>query len=178
MKGAVLELNSKRTWLSTSDPSPSPHIGKGILVILHWIQKKLVDELICSPWVNMASVVAQTLKNLPAMLKTWVQFLHLEDPLENEMTTHSSILAWRIPWKEEPGRLWSIWLQRVRHDWSNLASNMLCYSWDLVAQITGRGAKSERKNGSVSKTVIHCKQSSQRTHLNSQWSGVNWRAAW
>ena len=41
----------------------------------------------------MASVVAQTLKNLPAMLKTWVQSLHLEDPLENEMTTHSSILA-------------------------------------------------------------------------------------
>ena len=44
-------------------------------------------------------------KNLPVMQETWVQFLDLEDPLEEEMTTHSSILAWRIPWTEEPGGL-------------------------------------------------------------------------
>ena len=44
-------------------------------------------------------------KNPPAMLKTWVQSLHWEDPLEKEMTTHSSILAWRIPWTKESGRL-------------------------------------------------------------------------
>ena len=49
--------------------------------------------------------------------ETWVPSLGKEDPLEKEMATHSSILAWRIPWPEEPGRLQSIGLQRVRHDW-------------------------------------------------------------
>ena len=47
--------------------------------------------------------------------------LHQEDPLEGDMATHSSILAWRIPWTEEPSRLWSIGLQRIRHNWSDLA---------------------------------------------------------
>ena len=51
----------------------------------------------------------------------WVQSLGQEDPLEERVTTHCSILAWRIPWKEEPGGLQSIGLQRVRHDWSDLA---------------------------------------------------------
>ena len=55
-------------------------------------------------------------KRLPAMLETWVQFLGREDPLEKEMATHSSILAWKIPWTEEPGRLQSMGLQRVGHD--------------------------------------------------------------
>ena len=52
-------------------------------------------------------------KNLPAMQETQVQSLDWEDPLEKEMATHSSILAWRIPWREEPGRLPSMGLQRV-----------------------------------------------------------------
>ena len=52
-----------------------------------------------------ASLIAQLLKNLLAMQETWVQFLGMEDPLEKEMATHSSILAWRIPWTEELGRL-------------------------------------------------------------------------
>ena len=56
-----------------------------------------------------ASLVAQLVKNLPAMQETRVQFLGWEDPLENEIATHSSILAWRIPWIEEPGRLHSPW---------------------------------------------------------------------
>ena len=63
-----------------------------------------------------ASLVAQRLKHLPAMQETWVQSLSREDPLEKEMGTHSSILAWRIPWMEEPGRLHSMGSQRVRHD--------------------------------------------------------------
>ena len=54
-----------------------------------------------------ASLVAQTVKRLPAMRETRVQSLGQEDPLEKEMATHSSILAWRIPWMEEPGRLQS-----------------------------------------------------------------------
>jgi len=53
----------------------------------------------------LASLVAQRLKRLPEMLETWVQSLGQEDPLEKEMATHSGILAWRIPWTEEPGRL-------------------------------------------------------------------------
>ena len=63
-----------------------------------------------------ASLVAQMVKNLPAMLETWVQSLSREDPLEEGMATHSGILAWRILWTEEPGRLQSSGSQRVRHD--------------------------------------------------------------
>ena len=55
----------------------------------------------------MTSLVAQIIKRLPALQKTQVQSLGWEDPLEKEMATHSSILAWRIPWTEEPGRLQS-----------------------------------------------------------------------
>ena len=57
--------------------------------------------------ITLASLVAQMVKNLPAMQETWVQSLGREDPLENEMATHSGILTWRIPWTEEPGRLQS-----------------------------------------------------------------------
>ena len=60
--------------------------------------------------------MAQRLKRLPAMQETQVQFLDQEDPLEKEMATHSSILAWRIPWTEEPGGLQSMGSQRVGHD--------------------------------------------------------------
>ena len=60
--------------------------------------------------------MAQTVKNLPAMPETWVQSLGQEDPLEKGVAVHSSIFAWRIPWTEEPGRLQSMGLQRVRHN--------------------------------------------------------------
>ena len=60
--------------------------------------------------------VAQTVKNLPAMWETQVQSLGGEDPLEKEMATHSSILAWRISWTEEPGGLQSMGSQRVGHN--------------------------------------------------------------
>ena len=62
------------------------------------------------------SLVAQTVKNLPAMLENWVQSLGREDPLEKEMATHSSTLAWKIPWMEELGGLQSMGLKRVGHD--------------------------------------------------------------
>ena len=55
-------------------------------------------------------------KNLPAMWETWVRSLGLEDPLEKEMATHSSTLAWKIPWTEKPGRLQSMGSQRVEQD--------------------------------------------------------------
>ena len=62
------------------------------------------------------SLVAQIVKNLPAVQETWIQSLGQEDPLEKRKATHSSILAWRIPWTEEPGGLQSTGSQRVRHD--------------------------------------------------------------
>ena len=60
--------------------------------------------------------MAQTVKNPPAMQETWVLSLGWEEPREKEVTTHSSILAWRIPWTEEPARLQSMGSQRVGHD--------------------------------------------------------------
>ena len=75
---------------------------------------------IFSPCIRLcirASLVAQLLKNLPAMQKTWVWSLGWEDPLGEGMATHSSILAWRIPWTEEPVGLQSMGSQRVRQDW-------------------------------------------------------------
>ena len=73
-------------------------------------------------WLNCnlempASPMAQMVLNQPAMQEAWVRSLGGEDPLEKEMATHSSILAWRIPWTEEPGRLQSTGSQRVGHDW-------------------------------------------------------------
>ena len=65
---------------------------------------------------SWASLVAQLVKNLPAMQETWVQTLGWEDPLEKGIATCSSVLAWRIPWSEEPGGLQSMGSQRVRHN--------------------------------------------------------------
>ena len=64
----------------------------------------------------VASLVAQTVKRLPAMQETWVQSLGQKDPLEKEMATHSSIIAWRIHWTDEPGPLLSMGSQRVGHN--------------------------------------------------------------
>jgi len=61
-------------------------------------------------------MVVQMIQNPPAMQETWVQSLGWEDSLEKEMASHSSIIAWRIPWTEEPGRIQSMGLQRVRHE--------------------------------------------------------------
>ena len=65
---------------------------------------------------KMYYLVAQTVKRLSVMLETWVQSLGREDTLEKEMATHSSTLAWKIPWTGEPGRLQSMGSQGVGHD--------------------------------------------------------------
>ena len=65
---------------------------------------------------SWASLLAQMVKNLPAMWETWVQSLSWEDPLEKGMATHSGILTWRIPWTEGTGGLQSIRSQRAGHD--------------------------------------------------------------
>ena len=77
-----------------------------MLLLVGWVP-------LLSEW---ASLVAQTVKNLPAMQETQVQSLGQEDPLEKGMATHCSILAWRMPWTEDPGGLQSMGLQRVRYD--------------------------------------------------------------
>ena len=82
--------------------------------INHYVEN-LKDCLFLKLW---ASLVVQRVKCLPAMRESQVWSLGQEDPLEKEMATHSSILAWRIPWTEEPGRLQSTGSQRVRHDWA------------------------------------------------------------
>ena len=77
-----------------------------------------------------ASLVAQLVKNLPAMQETRVQFLGGEDPLENGTATHSSIPAWRIPWIEEPGGLQFMGPKRVGHDWAtNTFTFTLSTTW-------------------------------------------------
>ena len=79
------------------------------------------------------SPVAQMVKCLPAMWETWVRFLGREYSLEKEMAIHSSILAWKIPWTEEPGRLQSTGSQRVGHDWTT--SLIFIPRASLVAQL-------------------------------------------
>ena len=75
------------------------------------------DRIPCNYQRGQVFLVAQMVKNLPAMQETRDQSLCWEDPLEKGMSIHSSILTWRIPWTEEPGGLQSMGLQRVRHDW-------------------------------------------------------------
>ena len=75
---------------------------------------------------HFISLVTQMLKHLPAMWETRVWFLGREDSLEKEMAIHSSTLAWKIPWTEEPDRLQSMGSQRVGHDWAtSLASHLI-----------------------------------------------------
>ena len=69
-----------------------------------------------------ASLVAQAVKHLSTMQETWVQSLGQEDHLEKEMAIHSSTIAWKIPWTEEPGRLQSMGPQRVGHNWATSLS--------------------------------------------------------
>ena len=80
-----------------------------------------------------ASLVAQMVKNLPAIQETQVQSLGWEDPLEESVAMHSNILCWRIPWTEEPGGVQSIGSHRVRHNWSDLAQ----HSRELVCRVSG-----------------------------------------
>ena len=83
---------------------------------LNVIRTLVIERKHLSTVEEKASLVAQTVKNLPAMKETWVQSLGQEDPLEKGMATHSSILAWKISWTEKPSRLQSMRIQRVTHD--------------------------------------------------------------
>ena len=123
-----------------------------------------------------ASLVAQTIKCPPAMRETRVWSLGWEDPLEKEMATHSSILAWRIPWIEDPDRLQSMGSQRVGHDWmTSLSLSLYCsisssnYCFLAFIQVSQETSKvvwySRLLKNFPQFVVIH----SQRL-LHSQWS--------
>ena len=81
---------------------------------------------------NWASLVAQVVKNPPAMRETWIRSLGWENPLEEGMATHSSILAWRIPRDREPGGLQSMRLKRVRYDWATKHSTAHARNWENI----------------------------------------------
>ena len=102
--------------------------------IYKYIEKFMKNKRNIGEHINIdgASMMAQMVKNLPAMQETWVQSLSQEDSLEKRMATHSRILAWRIPWREEPGRQQFIGLQRVRHDWVIKHSTAALYGKSLL----------------------------------------------
>ena len=116
-----------------------------------------------------SSLVAQLVKNPPAMQETLVQFLGQEDPLEECVATHSSILAWKIPWTEEPGGLQSMGSQRVRHNWvtkhmhrvlvqgspgGSDGKESACSAGDL-GSIPGSGRSPEEGHGTHSSILVH-----------------------
>ena len=89
--------------------------GKAKIILWYGISQRYQYELMFS-LISGVSLVAQRLKRLPGMQETQVRSLGWEDPLEKEMATHSSTLAWRIPWREKPGSLQSMGSQIVGHD--------------------------------------------------------------
>ena len=123
-----------RLWGRTeSDTTERLHFHCSLSLFMHWRRKwqptpvflpgesQRQGSLVgCRLWgrteSDTASLVAQMVKNLPAMWETWVRSLIWEDPLEEGMATHSSVLAWRVPWTEEPHRLKSMGSQRAGHD--------------------------------------------------------------
>ena len=97
--------------------------GKGKALLGRWLKSQTysdIKRLNKYIWKKtfMTFLVAQTVMRLPTMQETWVQSLSRKDLLEKKMATNSSILAWKIPWTEEPGRLQSMGSQRVGHDWA------------------------------------------------------------
>ena len=109
-------------WRSLVSHSPWGHKESDMTEQLHFH-----FSLLCK---NRAFLVAQIVKNLPVMQETWVWSLGRADPLEKGMAPHCSILAWRIPWTEEPGGLQSIASQRVRYNWAT--STFTKVTWKLL----------------------------------------------
>ena len=107
--------------------------------------------------------MAQTLKNLPAVQETRIQPLGREYPLEKEMATHSSILAWRIPWTEEPGSVQSMGSQRVRHDWATKQQQF--YRINQKGKLT----KKKKKNSNGNPLQYSCRE-------NPMDGGAQWAA--
>ena len=122
-----LSLSSKDEWWWSSRMNTGPSVRRlYINPVLGRTYNLLVFCFLSDYKKGRASLVVQTVKSLPSMLQTRIQSPAWENPLEKGMATHSSILAQRIPWREESGRLQSMGLQRVKHDW---ATNTLLFSF-------------------------------------------------
>ena len=111
-------MDCSPSGFSVHGDSPGKNTGVGCHALLQgiFLTQGLNPCLLCLLLLQVGSLVAQMVKRLPAMLETWVRSLGWEDLLEKEMAAYSSTLAWKIPRMEEPGRLQSMGLQRVRHD--------------------------------------------------------------
>ena len=92
----------------------------------------------CDIFVHGGFPGGSVVKNLPARQETRVWFLRREDPLEREMATHSSILAWKTPWAEEPGSLQSMGSQRTRHDWAHTYTHICTRSYQAHRRQTSK----------------------------------------
>ena len=137
-------------------------------------KRPIVWQLVIST--STTSLVAHMVKHLPTTQETWVQSMGLEDLLKKEMATHSSILAWKIPWTEEPIRLQSMGLQRVGHDWAtslSLLSQLHChidsYQWGSFYKILGF-----RRKGWEDK-FLQCNLGlAPKTSTRIYWSYLSW----
>ena len=113
-------LKQNVTWASHFLSQYLPWVTKSRALQHAWTRLSFCYSKHCSlknkSYVQ-TTLVVEMVKNLPAVQETWIQSLGREDPLEKRMATHPNILAWRIPWAEEPGRLHPTGSQRVRHDW-------------------------------------------------------------
>ena len=123
------------------------------------VMSLLFNELSRFVVYSWASLVAQLVRNPPAMQETWVWSLGWEDPMEEGMATHSCILVCRIPWTEEPGRLQSMGLQRVRYDWAT--KHMAQHSMIILTS-----AASSFRSRSVVLTLVCTLQSPEKLYKN------------
>ena len=118
------------------------------------------------------------IKNPLAMWETWVRSLVWEDPLEEGMATHSSILAWRILWTEEPGGLQSMESQRVGHNWATKHSTVQSLNIQMMAQASG-GWSEESREVSEGQKQEHKDPPQRQKSLFSQFSpGLNLIVEW
>ena len=127
--------------------------------------QRLGHDLAIKPPPGITSLVAQTVKHLPTMWETWVQSLSQEDLLEKAMATHSSILAWKIPWMEEPGKLQSMQLQSQTR-LSNFTS--LLHYRDQEGFLGGTSGK---------ESACQCMRH-RRSRLDPWVGKIPWRRAW
>ena len=120
-----MDMNLSKLWETVKGKKPGVLQSMGSQRAAHDLgneQQKMSDKIILSKFPDLMVI---RIKHQPAMRETRVWSLGWEDPLEKEMATHSSILAWRIPWIEEPGGLQSTGSQRVRHDWAGSLHSQL-----------------------------------------------------
>ena len=119
------------------------------------------------------SLVAQRLKHMPVMQETQVWSLGREDPLEKEMAVHSSILAWRISWREEPGRLQSKGSQRVRHSW---VTSLFFYNEEIV--LSGIKCVVETRWAFLVAQMVQNLPAMQETGFDPWVRKIPWRREW